>query len=108
MIQPPAEPVEKHLNPAEGESPSFDNFSGAAEMEETLILSPADKDTTLWPRKDDLAETVILSPGANSQNKTTRSEKPDKWPPDKKSYHAVDDLAETVILSSKPKTGNGK
>jgi hypothetical protein len=108
MIQPPAEPVGKHLNPAKGESPSVDKFSGAAEMEETLILSPADKKRAPWPRKDDLTETVILSPGANSQNKTTRFEKPDKWPRGEKNDHAGDDLAETVILSSKPKTGNGE
>ncbi len=108
MIQPPGGPVEKHLNPAGPESPSGDGFAGAAEIEETLILSPADKKSAPWSRKDDLAETVILSSDANSHNITNRSEKPDKRPPGEKNDPAGDDLAETVILSSKPKAGNGK
>ncbi len=108
MIQPSVEPVEKHLTPADPEDPFVDGFTGAAEMEETLILSPADKKKAPWPRKDDLAETVILSSGADSQNITNRPEKPDKRPPGEKNDPAGDDLAETVILTSRPKTGNGK
>ncbi len=108
MIQPPVGSVEKHLNPADPEDSSVDGFTGTAEIEETLILSPADKKRAPWPRKDDPAETVILSSGADSKNITNRSEKPDKWPSGEKNDAAGDDLAETVILSSRPKTGNGK
>lgn len=82
LIQQSTGRPEKILSAAGPEFSAVDDFTKTDEIEETLILSRADKNAVSRSRKDDFAETMIQSPGAETQNKTTRSAESDNWPPD--------------------------
>jgi len=84
-------------------SPDF--FKETDEIEETLVLSPANIDKTPGAEKDNFAETMIQSPGADMQNKTDlfAEKNKEEHRPAAKNAHLEDDLPETVILSPKPK-----
>ncbi|MBW2591935.1 MAG: hypothetical protein JRE58_02840, partial [Deltaproteobacteria bacterium] len=82
MIQRSTDEPEKILTAAGPEFSPVDGFKKTDEIEETLILAPADKNRVSRSPKDDFAETMIQSPGADTQNRTNRFAESDNWPPD--------------------------
>jgi len=104
IVQKPVAMTQKPRSTIKPDFSTVKGLSEADEIEETLILSPADKNTDASLQKDDFAETVIQSPGVAMQKKSKVSDQKNKTEhsPAVEKTHIEDDLAETVILSPRP------
>lgn len=110
-----------HL-PVDGNFPDHTGNPPVEELEETLVLSPADRKKGLAAPKEDLAATMIQSPAADTPEKTAAPGKPGGSTGDELEKTLVarpkgagtrapaaedppagDELAETVILRPKGK-----